>query len=96
MIEAINIPENATKLEQAKTNAGNDMIKMMQFVFPIMVQIQMEVIKKYGFPDGRDGMVQFLQLIRNIERENKEVAELHGQIKTHLMPPVNLNTEASL
>ena len=27
----------------------------MQFVFPIVVQIQMDVIKNYGFPEGREG-----------------------------------------
>ncbi|KAK6631923.1 hypothetical protein RUM44_006953 [Polyplax serrata] len=96
ILEAVNMPENAMKLEQAKGNAGNDMIKMMQYVFPIIVQIQMDVIKNYGFPEGREGMVHFSQLIRNLEREDSDVAELHSQLRTHLLPPVNMNTEASL
>lgn len=32
------------------------MLKMMQFVFPIVVQIQMDVIKNYGFSEGREGI----------------------------------------
>lgn len=31
------------------------MLKLMQYVFPMVVQIEMEVIKKYGFPDNREG-----------------------------------------
>ena len=55
ILEVIDNPENATKLGEAKDNAGNDMLKMMQFVFPIVMQIEMDVIKNYGFPEGRDG-----------------------------------------
>lgn len=42
-------------LEDAKNKAGNDMLKVMQYVYPIIVNIQMEVIKKYGLPEGREG-----------------------------------------
>lgn len=31
------------------------MLNMMLFVYPIIVQIQMDVIKNYGFPEGREG-----------------------------------------
>jgi len=55
VLEAINLPENAAKLGEAKDNAGNDMLKMMQFVFPIIMQIEMDVIKNYGFVEGREG-----------------------------------------
>jgi hypothetical protein len=55
VLEAISLPENATKLGEAKDNAGNDMLKMMQFVFPIIMQIEMDVIKNYGFVEGREG-----------------------------------------
>lgn len=57
-MEAIILPENATKLGEAKDNAGNDMLKMMQFVFPIIMQIEMDVIKNYGFSEGREGTVK--------------------------------------
>lgn len=42
----------------AKENSGNEMLRTMQFVFPAVMQIQMEVIKKYGFPDGREGKLK--------------------------------------
>jgi hypothetical protein len=58
VLEAISLPENAAKLEEAKDNAGNDMLKMMQFVFPIVMQIEMDVIKNYGFAEGREGKVR--------------------------------------
>ncbi|KAJ9589152.1 hypothetical protein L9F63_028064, partial [Diploptera punctata] len=54
ILEAIGQPDNAAKLGEAKNNAGNDMLKMMQFVFPILMQIEMDIIKTYGFPEGRE------------------------------------------
>lgn len=35
------------------------MLKLMQYVFPMVVQIEMEVIKKYGFPDNREGKLYY-------------------------------------
>ncbi|CAK9798039.1 Protein C10 [Anthophora quadrimaculata] len=81
VLTALNTPENIQKLAEAKENSGNEMLKMMQFVFPIVVQIQMDVIKNYGFPEGREGTVQFAQLLRALEREDPEVAQLHSQDK---------------
>ncbi|XP_068084634.1 protein C10 isoform X2 [Anabrus simplex] len=88
------LPENSVKLGEAKDNAGNDMVKMMQYVFPIVMQIQMDVIKSYGFPEGREGIVHFAQLIRTLERDDPEVAHLHAQVRAHFLPPVSISTES--
>lgn len=55
VLEAFKLPENATRLNEAHDNAGNDMLKSMQIVFPVLAQIQMEVIHKYGFMADGDG-----------------------------------------
>lgn len=56
ILTALNTPENLQKFAEAKENSGNEMLKMMQFVFPLVTQIQMDVIKNYGFPEGREGI----------------------------------------
>ena len=56
ILDAFVISENAAKMRMARENAGNDMLKVMQTVFPITVQIQMDVIKKYGFTADGDGV----------------------------------------
>ena len=56
ILDAFVISENAAKMRMARENAGNDMLKVMQTVFPINVQIQMDVIKKYGFTADGDGV----------------------------------------
>lgn len=98
ILTALNTPENLQKITEAKENSGNEMLKMMQFVFPLITQIQMDVIKNYGFSEGREGTVQFAQLIRALEREDAEVAQLHSQIRSYFLPPVTINPsiEASL
>ncbi|XP_046427334.1 protein C10 isoform X2 [Neodiprion virginianus] len=59
ILAALNSPDNVQKITEAKENSGNEMLKMMQFVFPIVTQIQMDVIKNYGFPEGREGQVPY-------------------------------------
>ncbi|KAL0124969.1 hypothetical protein PUN28_004250 [Cardiocondyla obscurior] len=98
ILTAFNTPENVQKLTEAKEGSGNEMLKMMQFVFPLATQIQMDVIKNYGFPEGKDGVIQFAQLIRALEREDAEIAQLHSQVLSYFLPPLTINssTEASL
>ena len=44
-------------MKVAQDNAGNDLLMMMQLVFPVAVQIQTEVIPKYGFTEDGNGKV---------------------------------------
>lgn len=37
------------------TTAGNDMLKRMQLVYPILTRIQMEVIRSHGFSGDIEG-----------------------------------------
>ncbi|OAD57217.1 Protein C10 [Eufriesea mexicana] len=98
ILTALKTPENTEKLAEAKENSGNEMLNMMLFVYPIVVQIQMDVIKNYGFPEGREGTVQFAQLLRALERKDPEIAQLHNQVRSYFLPPVTISssTEASL
>ncbi|KAG8041212.1 hypothetical protein G9C98_002200 [Cotesia typhae] len=90
--------KNVQKLSEAKESSGNEMMKMMQFIFPIVTQIQMDVIKKYGFSEGREGTIQFAQFIRTLEREDPEIARLHNQVRSYFLPSVasSPSAEASL
>lgn len=56
IIDALESPDYASKLDEAKEAAGNEMLKMMQIVFPMVVQIEMETIKHHGFNNSREGM----------------------------------------
>lgn len=62
------------------------MIKMMQLVFPIVMELQMEVVKNYGFI-GREGLIHFEQLIREMEADD-EIARLRQQIRNTYLPPM--------
>lgn len=53
-------------LEDAKNRAGNDMLKVMQYIYPIVVSTQMDVIKKYGLPEGREGKQTYILFIKII------------------------------
>lgn len=92
ILDQLQSSENVKKLEEARDNVGNEMLKMIQFVFPIVMQIQMDVIKEYGFAEGREGLVKFAILLRAIEREDNEVARLHSLIKAYYLTSVSVNT----
>lgn len=55
ILESLTTSENAIQLEDAKSKAGNDMLKVMQYVYPIVVNAHLDIIKKYGLPEGRKG-----------------------------------------
>lgn len=57
VIDSLESPMYASALVAAKEAAGNEMLKMMQLVFPMVVQIEMESIKQYGFSSTREGML---------------------------------------
>lgn len=90
-LEELESQENVNKLDEARSNVGNEMLKMMQHLFPIVMQIQINVIKEFGFPDGREGIIKFAQMLRAIERDDTEVARLHSLIRAYYLPPVSVN-----
>ena len=84
----------------------------MSILFIVVMQIQMDVIKNFGFPGNREGLVQFeqvcsffpqivvvyfnrfkfiLQLIREMERDDIEIARLRAQIRAIYLPPIAIN-----
>uniref|UniRef100_A0A182NTK5 Protein C10 n=1 Tax=Anopheles dirus TaxID=7168 RepID=A0A182NTK5_9DIPT len=95
ILKTVNQPENSKKLSEAKANSGKEMIKMMQYVFPLVMQLQIEVIKDYGFPGSREGLVQFEQIIREFEREDVDIARLRAQIRSIYLPPININSSTN-
>ncbi len=61
----------------------------MQVVFPVVTKIQTEVISKYGFsPDG-EGVIQFIQHVKLLERQDPEIAHLYSLVKSHFIPPMS-------
>jgi len=48
----------------------------------------MNVVSNYGFT-GREGLIQFEQLIRELETSDPEIARLREQIRGSYLPPMN-------
>ncbi|XP_044732710.1 protein C10 [Chrysoperla carnea] len=94
ILEELNTEENSSKLQEARESIGNEMLKMMQYVFPMIMEIEMNVIKKYGFVEGREGIVKFSQMIRQFEKEDAEVARLHNLLRAYYLPSVAVATTA--
>lgn len=92
IIKTVNQMENSKRLSEAKASAGKEMIAMMQFVFPLVMKLQIDVIKGFGFPGNREGLVQFEQLVREMERDDAEIARLRSQIRAIYLPPIAIHS----
>lgn len=87
-LEELESPENVRKREEARNAIGNEMLKMMQYMFPMVMKIQMDVLQESGYPDGRDGPIKFAQVLRSLAKENGEISMLHSKIKAYYLQPV--------
>lgn len=64
---------------------AGDLMKMMQHVLPIAIQIQQSVIEKYGFTPDQAGVAEFSQAIR-AHSKDEEVSKLTEEMKSRFMP----------
>lgn len=90
ILAAVSLPENAAKISEAKSNAGNDMLCHMHLVFPLITRIEQEVLKNYGFAADSQGVVEFTQMVKALEKESEEISQLNNALRTHLIPLMKL------
>lgn len=96
LLSAFNSPENATRLEEARDSAGNDMLKMMQFVFPLAAEIQMDIIKNYGFSRDGKGATQFALAVKTLEKDDSEIANLNNKLRSYFIPSMIQSQSAAV
>lgn len=80
----------ASKLKSARQVAGNDAMKTMQYVLPVVMQVEMEVLKFHGYDDTRDGLIKFTKLVRELEELDSAIRNLHNVLKSQYLPPVSV------
>jgi hypothetical protein len=51
------------------------------------MEIQEDCLKNYGF-HGRNGLINFSQVIREFEKVDPEIARLKEQIRKLYLPPI--------
>ncbi|XP_033109783.1 protein C10-like [Anneissia japonica] len=95
VLEAFSNHANRSQMEEVRDAAGNDMMKMMQTVFPVATQIQQQVIQKYGFTADGEGAIKFTQEVRRFEHQDPEIASLAQRLKAIFLPPLPVNQPAS-
>jgi hypothetical protein len=78
------------KLKSARQLAGNDAMKTMQYVLPIVMQVEMEVLKFHGYDDSREGLIKFTQLVKELEELDSAIRNLHNVLKSQYLPPVTV------
>lgn len=89
ILSAFESPHQAARINAARQEAGNSMIRYQQIVFPLCTEIQLGVISQFGFPPDGEGIIQFTQHIKMMEREDQEVARLFQMVRNYLIPPIS-------
>ncbi|XP_065219780.1 protein C10-like [Planococcus citri] len=80
----------SSKLKSAKIMAGNDSMRIMQYVLPIVMQVEMEVLKFHGYDNSREGLVKFTQLVKELEGIDSAIRNLHDVLKSQYLPSVSI------
>ncbi|KAJ5078087.1 protein c10 [Anaeramoeba ignava] len=86
VVAAFNEPANLEKMNKARAEAGDDLAKMMQIVVPVALQIQTEVIKKYGFEPDNKGVMAFTMAIKAHSPNDEEISRLEAELKKKFLP----------
>lgn len=90
ILSAFESPQQSARIAAAKQEAGNSMVRYQQIVFPLCTEIQIGVIAQFGFPADGEGIIQFTQHIKLMEREDSEIARLFQMVKNYLIPPISI------
>ncbi|XP_071946766.1 protein C10-like [Antedon mediterranea] len=86
ILDAFESRSNKSRMREVREAAGNDMMKMMQMVFPVATQIQQDVLQNYGFTGDGEGAIKFTHEVRRYEQEDPEIARLSQTLKEILLP----------
>uniref|UniRef100_S4R9R8 Protein C10 n=1 Tax=Petromyzon marinus TaxID=7757 RepID=S4R9R8_PETMA len=87
VLAAFALPENASRMEEARDGAANDMCRTLQLVLPLATQIQQDVVKTYGFTNDGEGVLKFTRLIRSYESQDPEIASMGCLAEGHVHSP---------
>ncbi|XP_043235994.1 protein C10-like [Amphibalanus amphitrite] len=85
LLQTLQSDEINEKISGARDQAGNDMVKYMQLVFPLVAQVQAEVIEKHGFY-GERASVAFMQMLKNLETQDPELVAMSARVREYFLP----------
>lgn len=88
ILEKLKEEPAASKLKSAKVMAGNESMRIMQYVLPVVMQVQMDVLKLNGYEDTRESLTKFTQLVKELEELDSAIKNLHDVLKSHYLPQI--------
>lgn len=73
------------QLSSVRAECGNDMVLYTQRVFPLVMNVQSEVIARHGFV-GQQGNLEFVHTVKTLEQSDSQLADMNTQIKEYFLP----------
>ncbi|CAG7728601.1 unnamed protein product [Allacma fusca] len=86
MLATLQSPEFIRKVGQIKTESNNDMVYLMRVLFPMVVEIQTQIVGSIGLSSTKDGLKEFLMRANQLSQDDEEIRNLFIEIKNIYLP----------
>ncbi|XP_065197691.1 protein C10-like [Sycon ciliatum] len=86
VVTALQQPENLARVEAGLTLAGDDPMKRLMLLTPIVLDIEKDVIAKYGFTADQAGVMRFMVIVKQYEAVDAEIQELSATLRAKFLP----------
>lgn len=87
VVSALQAPEVNQRVESGLAEAGDDPMKRVMILSPIVLDVEKDVIARYGFTADQPGVLRFLMLVKQYESVDEEIKRLYDFLKAKFLPP---------
>ncbi|KAL1244433.1 hypothetical protein TSPI_06132 [Trichinella spiralis] len=72
--------QNSAAYQEAESQCGNDMLKRVQLIYPLVIRAEMNAVTDYGFAASYAGLSEYMHEIYVLSGEDKEVERLMSEM----------------
>ncbi|KRZ90396.1 Protein C10, partial [Trichinella sp. T8] len=82
--------QNSAAYQEAESQCGNDMLKRVQLIYPLVIRAEMNAVTDYGFAASYAGLSEYMHEIYVLSGEDKEVERLMSEVRSMIFPELPL------
>ncbi|KRZ06637.1 Protein C10 [Trichinella zimbabwensis] len=82
--------QKSAAYQEAESQCGNDMLKRVQLIYPLVIRAEMNAVTDYGFTASFSGLSKYMHEIYALSGEDKEVERLMSEVRSMIFPELPL------
>ncbi|KRZ76456.1 60S ribosomal protein L14 [Trichinella papuae] len=87
--------QKSAAYQEAESQCGNDMLKRVQLIYPLVIRAEMNAVTDYGFTASFAGLSKYMHEIYALSGEDKEVERLMSEVRSMIFPELPLPDAAA-